>query len=95
MEQVRVETGPLRIGDDFCGTFIRGDNAMGIIQDLKLLKLLLNDEYPDFLKKYPHILSNSIDYPIELLKECIETDGKTPKGLQEIENFKWKTGELK
>lgn len=90
MEQKRAETGPLRIGNDFCGTFIRGDNAMGIIQDLRLLKTLLQDEYPDFVNKYPYILTNSINYPIELLSECIEIDGKIPIGLQEIENFKWK-----
>lgn len=90
MNEKRAETGPLRIGDDFCGTFIRGDNAMGIIQDLKLLKKFLNEECPEFLEKYPYLLSNSINYPIELLSECIETNGKIPIGLQEIENFQWK-----
>lgn len=89
-KQNRVETGPLRIGDDYCGTFIRGDNAMGIIQDLKLLKKLLEEENPEFLKKYPYLLSNSINYPIELLSDCIEVNRKNPIRLQEIETFQWK-----
>jgi hypothetical protein len=25
----RAETGPMRFGDDWCGVFIRGDNAAG------------------------------------------------------------------
>lgn len=87
---MRVETGPLRIGNDYCGTFIRGDNAMEIIQNLKILRHLLEKECPSFLKKYPYLLNNSINYPIDLLSECIEVDGKIPEGLQEIEEFKWK-----
>lgn len=36
-QQDRVETGPLQIGDDWPGYFIRGDNAMAlslIIEDV-------------------------------------------------------------
>lgn len=90
MDKKRAETGPLRIGDDYCGTFIRGDNAMGIVQDLRLLKTTLEKEHPDFFKKYPYLLSNSINYPINILSECIELDGRVPIELQEIENFQWK-----
>jgi hypothetical protein len=33
----RIETGPLKIGDDWTGIFIRGDEAIGIASTLKLI----------------------------------------------------------
>lgn len=30
----RIETGPLKINDDHCGYFIRGDNALGLAFDV-------------------------------------------------------------
>lgn len=33
----RVETGPMRFGEDWTGIYIRGDNAMCMAQDLKML----------------------------------------------------------
>ena len=32
----RVETGPTRFGNDWCGVFIRGDNAFGYALDLQI-----------------------------------------------------------
>ncbi len=29
----RIETGPLKVNDDWCGYFIRGDNACGLVFD--------------------------------------------------------------
>jgi hypothetical protein len=47
--QGRVETGPVRFGDDWPGTFIRGDNAfyyaMSLRQVIHGLKTALPDHY--------------------------------------------------
>lgn len=34
----RVETGPIKFGDDWTGVFIRGDRAFGIVQILEIIK---------------------------------------------------------
>ena len=31
----RVETGPTKFGDDWCGVFIRGDNAYALAMSLR------------------------------------------------------------
>ena len=39
VEQIdRVETGAMRINDDWCGVFIRGDNAKMLLGELQQLK---------------------------------------------------------
>jgi hypothetical protein len=41
----RVETGPVRIGDDWAGIFIRGDDAAGYV--LALCNTMANPDDPD------------------------------------------------
>lgn len=33
----RIESGPLQVGDDWPGTFIRGDNCMGYVATLNMV----------------------------------------------------------
>jgi len=35
--ETRVETGPVQFGDDWPGTFIRGDNAFGYAMHLEII----------------------------------------------------------
>jgi hypothetical protein len=45
-EGERVETGPTRIGNDWCGLFIRGDNCFGSAAYLRPLLARLNATAP-------------------------------------------------
>lgn len=56
----RPETGPMQFGDDHCGVFIRGDNALWTAELLKLL--LRNDSRP--------IEHAPLYELVELLKSC-------------------------
>jgi len=40
----RVETGPVRIDDDWKGLFIRGDTALGLSVTLQQVLVLIPDE---------------------------------------------------
>jgi len=42
----RVETGPIQIGEDWPGLFIRGDSAFGLAMSLKAVLTYL-EEHPD------------------------------------------------
>lgn len=59
----RVETGPVRFGDDWCGLFIRGDNAMGFAMALQRLRV---EHTPDVLT------IQEVEYLVELLESCQE-----------------------
>lgn len=39
----RVETGPIRFGEDWAGYFLRGDNAMGLAQEASMLEFLADN----------------------------------------------------
>ncbi|VVC06130.1 Uncharacterised protein [uncultured archaeon] len=64
-QKERVETGPTKFGDDWCGVFIRGDNAMYYAQ---MLNMLLNGS----VKSSDVIMHATILDLIELLKSCQE-----------------------
>lgn len=53
MASERVETGPVRIGDDWAGVFIRGDDAAGYAVSLSALAATASDDEPfdDYLRK--------------------------------------------
>jgi hypothetical protein len=53
--QQRIETGPLKIGHDWPGVFIRGDEALGFSSALKAMKIQDN---------------SIIDEIIRLFREC-------------------------
>lgn len=42
-QEHRIETGPLKFGDDWCGVFIRGDNAFGHALDIELVLSEINN----------------------------------------------------
>jgi hypothetical protein len=50
----RLDSGPLKVGNDWPGVFIRGDEAMGFVTILKSVKI----EY------------NAADELIKLLESC-------------------------
>ncbi len=65
----RPETGAMQFGDDWCGVFIRGDNAYYYATALnKMLQVLTVDQ-----KEYV-LLVNTVKDMIELLKSCNHVD---------------------
>ena len=48
-EHQRVETGPLKINDDWTGLFIRGDNVMGLNMQIDMILSVLTEEQKDKL----------------------------------------------
>ena len=72
----RIETGPIKFGEDWTGVFIRGDNAITMAADLEILDSMLgpNNFYRDKLK-----------YIIDVLTSCAE--GKEDVIVQHIDNF--------
>jgi hypothetical protein len=72
----RVETGPLRFGNDWTGIFIRGDNAVSMAADLEVLNDILGQDNFYQLK---------LREIINLLTSCVE--GKEGVTIQCITNF--------
>jgi hypothetical protein len=60
----RLETGPIKIGDDWTGIHIRGDDALATAMYLR--EGLRNSEVSD------PILENMILSHIKLLESCVE-----------------------
>lgn len=38
-QDIRVETGPIQFGDDWPGLFVRGDEALGLANEIEALQL--------------------------------------------------------
>ena len=72
----RVETGPLQIGDDWPGVFIRGDNALMHYSPAvnEALRLCEDNLPPDKTMALWELL--------RLLTSCV--NGRDPEGLQKI-----------
>jgi len=70
-ELARVETGPLAIGDDWPGLFIRGDNAVGMVS--MIIGLLSNalDHTPMSLQMFT--LMSAMCKHCELLSQADQT----------------------
>lgn len=71
---MRAETGAMCFGDDWNGVFIRGDNAIGLVLNLKGY---LADPTGPFC-------GNAVRQIIELL-EC--SDQRTKEGVQKLKPF--------
>ena len=71
----RVETGPLQVGDDWPGVFIRGDNAL--MGYAPALAALLRGEATFFERA-------SCESLLALLNSCGAVGGENPKDLQVI-----------
>ena len=64
-EQIeRVETGPIRFGDDWPGMFIRGDNALAFAA---AITMYLD---PGIDQNSRHIFHKVLESLAELLREC-------------------------
>lgn len=65
----RVETGPVRFGDDWTGVFIRGDNAFGLLAHLcPMIETMPKDSLSDMLTRSAvvqvcRLLASSIEGP--------------------------------
>jgi len=72
----RVETGPLKFGDDWTGVFIRGDNALSWASYLTVMNDLMGDDflYKGVIQNMIHTLSSCAEH-----KEMVE--------VQHIVNF--------
>ena len=68
MASGRVETGPVRFGDDWAGVFIRGDEAFHLALKLggALERLPASNDIMDALQR------SSIEGLVELLHSCRE-----------------------
>jgi hypothetical protein len=59
---MRQSTGPVRLGDDWMGLFIRGDEAIGLAIEIEMAQSakMLPDEGPGsrLLKKVVHLLKS-------------------------------------
>ena len=64
----RVETGPIRIGNDWTGVFIRGDDALPMAM---YLRHLLDNYDPKLNMEDAHALSMLYSH-LELLESCVE-----------------------
>ena len=59
----RVETGPVKFGDDWTGLFIRGDSAFGLMMNLKsILKKDLNFLERDSLEGLIELLDSTNEH---------------------------------
>ncbi len=72
----RIETGPLKFGQDWNGIFIRGDNALAMAADLEILNEILGSD--NFYKE-------KLRDMINLLSSCSE--GKEGILVQHISSF--------
>ena len=64
----RIETGPVRIGDDWTGIFMRGDDALPLAMFLRQLL----EKYDAELTMEDAILMGVLRGHIELLESCVE-----------------------
>lgn len=67
-QKVRVETGPIKFGDDWTGVFIRGDNAFNYAITIKGL---LNS------KNIDPICQMELEGLLEILSSCDEKEQRT------------------
>lgn len=65
-QEDRVETGPVRFGDDWTGLFIRGDTAFHIAHTLRAVLEHETFEHP--------VLKNQLEGFAELMESCSEID---------------------
>jgi len=63
----RIETGPTRFGNDWCGLFIRGDNAFAYAVYLEHVLLLLN---PRSMNSMDVIAEGRVRELITKLRSC-------------------------
>lgn len=69
----RVETGPMKIGDDWTGIFIRGDNALAFALTLRNLLAMANERAKNGqVDSVEAIYWAQIDGLAELLESCRE-----------------------
>ena len=66
----RVETGTIKFGDDWPGVFIRGDNAFGYTQTLKMALGILNGEIEFDNGFCRFVAEDTIKDLIELFSSC-------------------------
>ena len=59
-DQSRIETGVVQFGNDWPGVFIRGDEALGLASDIKIV-LKSND---------PLLMSKMLEIVAEMLRSC-------------------------
>ena len=51
-QKPRIETGPVKFGDDWCGMFFRGDNCAGHADRLNIVaRGIENEAYAVYLKQ--------------------------------------------
>jgi len=86
----RIETGPVKFGEDWTGLFIRGDNCLFYSQQLRLLQTLevarhlafphvaVDDGYPSFVKE-------TLESLIRLMDSARE--GTSKEDLQQLKSF--------
>lgn len=77
-EKERVETGPVKFGDDWPGIFIRGDNALGYSLELRIIQDLVRKGNIDAL--------DMLDSLIELFYSCRQVPNNV---TYEKGNFWW------
>jgi hypothetical protein len=65
----RVETGPLKVNEDWCGYYIRGDNAVGMSIDANEVERWFNS-LPDIYRKKSWIHMNNILTFLKSLSSC-------------------------
>lgn len=63
----RVETGTTQFGDDWPGVFIRGDNAMGMVQDIEMALVTMRFVTNDFQGR---LIIQGLEQIRDLLKDC-------------------------
>ena len=68
----RVESGPTKFGDDWCGVFIRGDEAIGFSFQLKKLIEMVLEENPKLIINWPS-MSMELHRLQLLLESCDES----------------------
>ena len=69
LELPRVETGAVQFGDDWPGLFIRGDNALCLMLNIKKLLALLSDHADpdvhdnlDLLAQYAELIDQEVRF---------------------------------
>ena len=70
----RIETGPVRFGDDWNGTFVRGDNSFHIACVLEQAIGIIRIHGNDF--NQGELVAIQLESYANLFKECIETNGR-------------------
>lgn len=81
----RPETGPMKFGDDWCGVFIRGDNAAYFSMQIELCLEHIPDSLPKFiLENLKDTLSRSLynendNQQLKPFEECREVEQQSVK----------------